>query len=213
MTKWLSRYFRGPTRWLRSCSDVTRWWIVFLVFFPFCVLEAVFGTTEHSSSLLSDALHTATDSASIVVMLVLAFVRMRYGRIGWMEQWSERLVVFLLAAFIVPVLWSAVHRFDHPQLANGYAVMLIATFGAGANVLQHWVRDTAPHHCKDHAHHASMSHIIVDLWFNTLVVIGGFATVLTNKPWVDPAISLVIIPLVVWELYKLYSKPTAKAAT
>jgi cobalt-zinc-cadmium efflux system protein len=192
------------TNWLRSRSEPARRIIVFLLFFPFCILEVIFGHTGHSTSLYADALHTATDSASILAMLVLSLIRQRFGTVAVVEKWVERIVLWSLALFILPVVVGALYRlFYYPELAHGYTVVVIAFFGAIANLLQHWVRDTAPAEHKDHKHEVSMQHIIGDLWLNALVVIGGLATQFTGIRAVDPLVSLLIVPVVLKQLYNL----------
>ncbi len=204
MTRWISRHAPGATSWLRRQSETTRWTIVFFLFIPFCLLEVVVGHIGHSSSLLTDALHTATDSAAILTMLLLTLVRRWAGTVAFVEHWAKQIIIWSLGLCIVPVLWGAIDRLQHPELADGYAVGVVAGFGLIANLLQHWVRDTAPENHKDAHHHASLSHIIVDIWMNGLVIVGGILTAVTLVPWIDPAVSLLIVPVVAWQLYGLW---------
>jgi cobalt-zinc-cadmium efflux system protein len=176
----------------------------------YIIIEVISGISSNSMALIADAGHNFSD------VLVLAFswvalalsqrkptMRFTYG-----FRRSTILVaifntIFLISA-VVFIIWESVGRFNQPAEVNSLVVILTATAGIIINGLTAWlfVRDQK----HDLNIRSTFIHFIADALVSLGVVAAGILMLFTRVTWIDPAVSLIIVAVILYSSYKLLIK-------
>ncbi|MBM3271966.1 cation transporter [Candidatus Kaiserbacteria bacterium] len=172
--------------------------------FLFALIEAVAGYEGDSSSLMADALYLLADNASLMIAIFVANAQMRQRATPALRKTGKRLVVGMLGIFAIFVLIDASRRLVTPHLAYGAVVMWVAVVGIVANLAQHHLLSQVPQSHHDAIHAANAAHILGDLLISIVVVVGGYATMKTGTPWIDPVLSLLIGCWIGWSTIRLW---------
>ncbi len=175
----------------------------------FVIIEVVMGFISHSLSLLTDAGHNLSDVASLALALlafkltkVSANDRFTYGykRSTILVSFFNAMILFVSVGFIA---YEAIIRFMHPQIIAGGTIAWVAFVGIGINALTAWLfvkdKDT------DINIKGAYLHMAVDAIVSFGVVISGIVIYFTKWYWVDSAVSLVIVVVIIggtWNLLK-----------
>jgi cobalt-zinc-cadmium efflux system protein len=130
------------------------------------IIECVGGFAAHSVTLLSDSAHVAMDVLALAIALAAraqihrpATPRQSYGfaRMEVLAALGNGALLFTVTAFIIV---EAIHRFQFPELPNGYFMSEVAAFGLIINVLVGIILIAGPHdhhighsHTSKHEHH------------------------------------------------------------
>ena len=175
----------------------------------FVVIEAVTGLFSHSLSLLTDAGHNLSDVASLALAL-LAFKLTKvsankqytygYKRSTIMVSFFNALILFVAVGFIA---YEAVIRFIHPQVVQGGTIAWVAFIGIGINAFTAWL--FISHKEKDLNVRGAYLHMAVDAIVSLGVVIAGIIIYFTHLYWIDSAVSLIIVIVIIggtWNLLK-----------
>jgi len=175
----------------------------------FVVIEVVTGFLSHSLSLLTDAGHNLSDVASLALAL-LAFKLAKvsannkytygYKRSTIIVSFFNALVLFVAVGFIA---YEAVIRFMHPEVIAGGTIAWVAFIGIGVNAFTAWlfVKDKD----KDINVKGAYLHMAVDAIVSMGVVVSGIIIYFTKWYWVDSAVSLIIVFVIIggtWSLLK-----------
>src|SRR5476651_1327957 len=176
----------------------------------FVVIEVVTGFISHSLSLLTDAGHNLSDVASLALAL-LAFKLAKagsnnkytygYKRSTIIVSFFNAMVLFVAVGFIA---YEAVMRFMHPPEAiAGGTIAWVAFIGIGINAFTAWlfVKDKD----KDINVKGAYLHMAVDAIVSMGVVVSGIIIYFTKWYWVDSAVSLIIVFVIIggtWSLLK-----------
>jgi cobalt-zinc-cadmium efflux system protein len=175
----------------------------------FVIIEAVMGFASHSLSLLTDAGHNLSDVASLALAL-LAFKLTKvqsnkqytygYKRSTIMVSFFNALILFVAVGFIA---YEAIMRFMHPEVIAGGTIAWVAFIGIGINAFTAWLfvkdKDT------DLNVKGAYLHMAVDAIVSLGVVISGIIIYFTKWYWVDSAVSLIIVVVIIggtWSLLK-----------
>lgn len=175
----------------------------------FVIIEAVMGFVSHSLSLLTDAGHNLSDVASLALALLafkLAKVRSNknytygYKRSTIIVSFFNALILFVAVGFIA---YEAVMRFLHPEVIAGGTIAWVAFIGIGINAFTAWlfVKDKD----SDLNVKGAYLHMAVDAIVSLGVVISGIIIYFTKWYWVDSAVSLIIVVVIIggtWSLLK-----------
>jgi cobalt-zinc-cadmium efflux system protein len=175
----------------------------------FVIVEAAMGFFSHSLSLLTDAGHNLSDVASLALALLafkLAKVKANkqytygYKRSTIIVSFFNALILFVAVGFIA---YEAVIRFIHPEVVKGTTIAWVAFIGIGINGFTAWLflkdKDT------DLNVKGAYLHMAVDAIVSLGVVISGIIIYFTNWYWVDSAVSLIIVIVIIggtWGLLK-----------
>lgn len=173
----------------------------------FVIVEAVAGVYANSTALFSDAAHNLSD----VLGLALA------GGAAWLSQqaaserrtygYSKATVLAALANALVLVaasggiLWEAILRFLHPEATQPLFIMVTAAMGVvvnGATALM-FVGGSK----QDVNVRGAFLHMLGDAGVSAAVIIAGALIWLTGWRWVDPAISIAVVLLILWTTWGL----------
>ncbi len=152
-----------------------------------------------SVGLLSDAMESTVNLVAAVVALWALHLAARppdrshhYGhsKAEYFSAGVEGLMIFVAAAAII---WTAVHRFLHPQalerVGAGLAVSMVA---AGVNLAVALVLLRAGREHRSITLTADVRHLLTDVWTSCGVLVAVLAVGLTGWEWLDPTIALIV---------------------
>lgn len=168
----------------------------------FVVVEAVAGWFAHSLALISDAGHNLADAAALGLSWYAIRVAARpshqgmtfgYRRVEIFAALINGLSLVMIAAVIV---WEAIARLVHPDIADGRTMIVVAMSAIVLNVLIGvWLHGGS----KDNLNiRSAYLHMIGDAVAALGVVIAGAVLLMTGASWVDPLVSLIIAVLIVY---------------
>ena len=167
----------------------------------FFVVEVVGALYANSLTLLADAAHMLTDSASLALALFAAWAatlaadaRRTYG-----YQRAEILAALANGVFLVAVVgyiaFEAVARFQNPQPVRPLPTVVVGVLGLAANLAGAYVL----HGGRDNLNvRGAYLHLLADAAGSLAAVALGVALYLTDLRILDPLFSLVIAALVLY---------------
>ncbi len=175
----------------------------------YVAVEAVVGIGVGSLGLVADAGHNASDVLALAVGWLGAALaarrpseRFTYGlkRSPVLASLFNALLLFGVMGIVV---WEAVGRLLHPAPVAGAPVVWVAFGGLVVNVgtalLFSRGRD-------DLNIRAAFLHMVADAAVTLGVLLAGLGIMLTGATWLDPAISLVVVAVVLWSTWSLFGE-------
>jgi cobalt-zinc-cadmium efflux system protein len=173
----------------------------------FVVVEGAAGFLTDSVALLADAGHNLSDVLGLLVAWGGAELakrpvskRFTYGLRGSSILAALTNSVLLLVA-VGAIGWEAIQRFADPPAIHGGTVMIVAAIGIVVNL------GTAMLFARgrkgDINIRGAYLHMAADAAVSAGVVIGGGLILLTGAGWIDPAISLAIVVVILWSAWGL----------
>jgi cobalt-zinc-cadmium efflux system protein len=178
-------------------------WLNFL----FVVVEAVMGFRIHSMSLLSDAAHNLAD----VGTLVLSLVAFRLLKVKASDEYTYgyKKTSILVALFnsvvllvsIGAIAFEAVQKVFQPQPMPGSTIALVAGIGMvinGTTALL-FMRQKE----KDINVKSAYLHLVSDTLVSAGIVLGGITIYFTGWYWMDSALSLVVVGVILVSTWRL----------
>ncbi|AJP70662.1 cation diffusion facilitator family transporter [Sphingomonas hengshuiensis] len=173
----------------------------------FVVIEGGAGLWTDSVALLADAGHNLSDVLGLLVAWAGAELakrpaskRFTYGYRGSSILAALANAVLLLVA-VGGIAWEAVQRFAAPPSIDAVPVMAVAAVGIVVNL------GTALLFARgrkgDINIRGAFLHMAADAAVSAGVVIGAGLILITGAGWIDPAISLVIVVVVLWSTWGL----------
>ena len=175
----------------------------------FVLVEAVFGVLANSMALLADAGHNLADVLGLVVAWAAYGLskrrpseRFTFGLRGSSILAALFNTIFLLLA-CGGIAWEALRRFGTPPVVQGDVVMAVAGVGIAINL------GTALLFARgrkgDINIRGAFLHMAADAAVSAGVVLSGFLVLRTGIAWIDPAVSLVIVGVILagsWGLFR-----------
>ena len=173
----------------------------------FVLIEGAAGFLTDSVALLADAGHNLSD----VLGLLVAWAGMELARRPASKRFTYGLrsssilaaltnSVLLLVA-VGAIAWEAIGRFSDPPTIEGGTVMLVAGLGIVVNLSTALL--FARGRKSDINIRGAYLHMAADAAVSAGVVIGGGLILLTSSEWVDPAVSLAIVAVILWSTWGL----------
>ena len=165
----------------------------------FSVVEATAGWWANSLALLSDAGHMLTDSLSLLLAAVAAWLarkppsaRHSYGlaRAEILAALANSLLMLAIVAFIV---FEAMERFQRPPQVNGGAVMAVAFIGLLINLGIGWLLARGEDSLN---RRAALIHVIGDALGSVAALAAGLVIYLPGWMPIDPILSVVVSLLI-----------------
>ena len=167
----------------------------------FVGVEFVYGFMVNSTAIIADAGHNVSD----VLGLLLSWGAIILAR----RQPSKRYTYGLRSTSILAALanamlllvacgaiaWEAVHRFSQPPAIAGLTISVVAGVGIAINGLSALLLMKGSK--GDLNIRSAYLHMAADTAVSLAVVIAGIAMLYTGWYWLDPAISLVIVVVIV----------------
>lgn len=173
----------------------------------FVAVEFSYGFIANSTALMADAGHNLSD----VLGLMLAWGAAMLTRKAPTERYtyglrSSSILAALLNALLLMMAcgaigWEAAHRFAHPAPVAGLTVSVVAAIGVAINGLSAWLFLAGS---KDDLNvRAAYQHMAADAAISLGVVVSGLAIMATGWTWLDPAVSIVIVLLILVSTWSL----------
>jgi cobalt-zinc-cadmium efflux system protein len=173
----------------------------------FVVLEAGAGFFSGSLALLTDAGHNLSDVGSLgLSLLAFRLARARpnehfsygYRKITVLASLINALLLLLVVGGIG---YEAIRRLSEPPQVPGLLVAAVAAAGIVVNSVSAWLfhRDRE----KDLNVKGAYLHLAADAAVSAGVVVAGLAMYWTGFRWLDPAISFLILAVILWSTWSL----------
>lgn len=175
----------------------------------FVVAEVIFGLIANSSALLADAGHNAGDVLGLAFAWAASWLatlkpqgKYTYGlrKTTILASLVNALLLFGAAALIAR---EAIEKFENPEPISGNIVMMVASFGVVINTA------TALLFMKGQRHDLNIKgaflHMAADAAVSAGVVVSGYIINRTSLVWIDPVTSLLIITVIIWSTWSLFS--------
>lgn len=175
----------------------------------FVLIEAIYGFSIHSLSLLSDAGHNLADVGSLALSL-LAF-RLLKVKSSKKYTYGYRKTTILAALFNAMILllsigaiaYEAFTRLSHPPALPGKTIAIVAGIGIIINFV------TAILFMKNKEHDLNVKsaylHMMADALVSAGIMVGGITIYYTQLYWIDPVLSIIIVIVILigtWGLLK-----------
>ncbi len=175
----------------------------------YVIIEGGYGLVTGSMALLADAGHNLSD----VLGLAMAFAAVRFAarpasqRFTYGLKRSTILAALANAVFLLmacgAIAVEAVRRLADPQPVPGVTVMVVAAIGIAVNGVTAWL--FARGRAGDVNIRGAYLHMLADAGVSAAVVVAGLIILKTGLNWIDPALSLVVVAVILrgtWGLLK-----------
>jgi cobalt-zinc-cadmium efflux system protein len=175
----------------------------------FVAIEFIYGFIANSTALMADAGHNLSDVLGLSLAWGAALLtksaptrRFTYGLRGTSILAALANALLLMVACGAIAL-EAVHRFAQPEPVAGTTVSIVALVGVLINGFSAWLFVAGS---KDDINvRGAYQHMAADAVLSLGVVIAGVVIMYTGWTWLDPAVSLVLVVVIVvgtWSLLK-----------
>jgi cobalt-zinc-cadmium efflux system protein len=175
----------------------------------FVAVEVFYGLVANSSALLADAGHNVSDILGLAFAWTAAWLATRKpkGKYTYGLRKTTILVsilnALLLFGAVIAIGWDAVEKLQNPQPVAGKQIMIVAGIGVFINTF------TALLFIKGQKHDLNIRgaflHMAADAGVSLGVVLAGLLILLTGKHWIDPVMSFIIIAVILWGTWRLFS--------
>jgi len=177
--------------------------------FGFVVAEVVYGFLSGSLALLADAGHNLADVLGLVLAWSAIWLSRRpatatftYGfrRSSIMASMINAMFVLVSAGMIA---WEAIQRLVTPQPIAAITVLMVASAGIVINGITAWL--FARGNKGDINIRGAFLHMLADAAISAGVVLAALAMLGTGWTWIDPAVSLGIVAVIIagtWGLFR-----------
>jgi len=175
----------------------------------FVAIEIVYGLIANSSALLADAGHNASDVLGLAFAWAAAWLASLKpsGKYTYGLRKTTILVsilnAILLFGAVTAIGWDAVIKLQNPQPVGGTQIMIVAGIGVVINTITALLFIKGQ---KDDLNiRGAFLHMAADAGVSLGVVVAGLLILLTGKLWIDPVMSFIIIAVILWGTWRLFS--------
>ncbi|WP_394753924.1 cation diffusion facilitator family transporter [Crenothrix sp.] len=175
--------------------------------FGFVIVEAIFGSLAHSLALLADAGHNLSDVLGLllawgasVLARRLPTQRRTYG-LRRSSILAALLNALVLLVAVGGIAWEAIFRFNHPEAVASETVMWVAAVGIVINSFTAWLFMSGQK--QDINIRGAYLHMAADAGISFGVVVAALIMRFTGWLWLDPAVSLVIVIIIIFGTWGL----------
>lgn len=174
----------------------------------FVAVEAAFGIAAGSVALLADAGHNLSDVLGLLIAWGAATLAKRPAsqRFTYGLKSSSILAALanamLLFVAIGGILWETLRRIGDPPQVEAQALIWVATAGIVVNAATALMFLRGRHH--DINIRGAFLHMAADALVSAGVVLAGFLILWTGRAWIDPAVSLAIVAVILWSSWGLF---------
>ena len=173
----------------------------------FVAIEFFYGFLANSTALMADAGHNLSDVLGLMLAWGAAMLAKREpsGRYTYGLRSSSILAALfngmLLMAATGAIAWGAVEQLMAPHPVQGLTVSLVAGIGIAVNGISAWLFMSGS---KDDINiRGAYLHLAADAAISLGVLIAGLLVTYTGWAWIDPAVSLVIVVLIMKSTWSL----------
>jgi cobalt-zinc-cadmium efflux system protein len=173
----------------------------------FVLAEVIGGLFYNSMALLTDAGHNASDVASLALSLAAFWVSRKKSNPEYTYGYKKTTVLAALINAVVLLIaigilgYESITRLFHPEKVQGNAIAWIAGLGIAINGISAYLFYRNKE--KELNIKTAYLHLLADALISVGVVIGGIIINYTNWYWIDPAIGLVIMVVILFSTWSL----------
>jgi cobalt-zinc-cadmium efflux system protein len=175
----------------------------------FVAIEIIYGLIANSSALLADAGHNASDVLGLVFAWMAAWMATKKPRGKYTYGLRKTTILvsilnaLLLFGAIAAIGWDAIGKLQNPQPVAGMQVIIVAGIGVVINTATALLFMKGQ---KDDLNiRGAFLHMAADAAVSLGVVVAGFLILTTGKYWIDPVISFIIIAVILYGTWQLFS--------
>lgn len=182
--------------------------IGFFLNIGFVIVEAVFGITADSLALLADAGHNLTDVLALLLAWGASTLATRrpspQRTYGWRRAsiMSALVNACMLLVVVGGIGWEAILRLGHTPSVKAGTIIWVALIGVLINTL------TALFFITDRKTDLNIRgvflHMAADAGVSVGVVLAGLGILLTGWLWLDPAVSLAVVLVILFSTWSLF---------
>ncbi len=175
----------------------------------FVAIEFVYGFLANSTALMADAGHNLSDVLGLVLAWGAAVLAKRAPSARYTYGMRSTSILAALANALLLLLacgaiaWEALHRIAAPVPVEGFTVSVVAGIGVLINGFSAWLFMAGSK--GDLNIRGAYLHMAADAAISLGVVISGLVIMGTGWTWLDPAVSLAIVLVIVlgtWSLLR-----------
>jgi cobalt-zinc-cadmium efflux system protein len=183
----------------------------------FVLAEVVAGIVYNSVALLTDAGHNLSDVASLLISLVAFWIAKRQSNAVYTYGYKKATVLAALANAVVLLIAVGVLGFESfrrliaPEPVSGGVIAWVATVGIIVNGVSAFLFFRQKHELNSRA---AYLHLLADALVSLGVVIAGLLISYTHLYWIDAAMGIVIMIVIListWGLLRDSFKMTIDA--
>lgn len=184
-----------------------RYTIAIVLNLGFVLIEAASGFVANSTALLSDAAHNLSDVLGLALAGGAAWLAKQQSGEQRTYGFSKATVLAALANALVLViacggiLWEATSRFFAPEATQPLFVMAVAAIGVAINGATAMLFLAGRK--QDVNVRGAYLHMLADAGVSAAVIVAGAAIWFTGAQWIDPAISVAVVLLILWGTWGL----------
>ena len=184
----------------------------------FVLAEIIAGLIYNSMALLTDAGHNASDVAGLVLSLVAFWMTKKKSSSVYTYGYKKTTVLAALVNAIMLLIaigilgYESVTRLFKPEMVKGGVIAWIAGSGIVINGISAFLFYRNKE--KDLNAKSAYLHLLADAFVSLGVVVAGIVMSYTNWYWLDPAIGLTIMIVILvstWNLLRESFKMTMDA--
>jgi len=173
----------------------------------YVIIEAIIGMRIGSLGLIADAGHNASDVLALIIAWVASHLAQRKANNRYTYGLKRSPIVaslvnaLLLFAAMAIVLWESLSRLQSPEPIQGATIIAVTLVGLVVNfgTALLFAKGTSDVNIR-----GAYLHMMADGLVTLGVLLAGIAIILTGANWLDPAISLVIVGVVLWGTWGLF---------
>ncbi|MFX1672936.1 cation diffusion facilitator family transporter [Paraburkholderia sp. A2WS-5] len=165
------------------------------------VAQTVYGVIAHSTALLADAGHNFSDVLGLLLAWGAAWLATRRPSARYTFGFGSSSILASLAnaALLLvacgAILAEAIGRLLYPAPVAGLDVFIVATLGLVINGFSAWLFMRGQ---KDDLNiRGAFLHMAADAGVSAAVAVSGLVILATGWSWVDPAMSIVVVLVIV----------------
>ena len=173
----------------------------------FVIVQTIAGFVTGSVALLSDAGHNLSDVASLILSLIAFRLAKSKPTNSFTYGYKKTTILAALTNAVILLIaigvlgYEAIHRLQHPQPVAGGIVAIVAGVGIVINV------GTAMFFFRNKEHDLNVKgaylHMITDALVSAGVVVAGLLISRTGWYWLDGAVSIVILIVILMGTWSL----------
>jgi cobalt-zinc-cadmium efflux system protein len=173
----------------------------------FVVIEGFFGYLSNSVALIADAGHNLGDVLGLVCAWTAMYLARRPpgGRFTYGLGRSSLLAALTNAVLLLfacgAIAWEAIGRIAAPPAVVGTTVIGVASVGIVLNGVSAWLLHGGSH--DDLNRRSAFIHMLGDAAVSAGVLVSGLIIVFTGWSWLDPAVSLLIVAVILMSTWGL----------
>ena len=165
----------------------------------FVLAEVIAGFAFNSIALLTDAGHNLSDVASLFISLVAFWIAKKKSNAVYTYGYKKTTVLAALANAVILLIaigilgYASFTRLFKPEPVSGGVVAWVAGIGIIINGVSAFLFFRQKHELNSRA---AYLHLLADAMVSLGVVIAGIIIAYTHSFWIDPAIGLVIMVVI-----------------